>query len=71
MNISCEEPAIRLYRPMQIEYMTVGYILRYEESVYTMTEDRFVRCCMFYSHGSMNPQRAQAIHRQLMEEAGL
>lgn len=58
-------------RPLYIEYMTVGHILRYEKSVYDMTEREFINCCMFYSHGSMSPNQASKIYWLLMEEAGL
>jgi len=61
----------RAYRPLHSEYTTVGYILRYEKNVYDMTEQEFVNCCTFYSHGSMSPIRAHEIYCLLMEEAGL
>jgi len=56
------------YRPLHNEYLTVGYILRYEKSVYDMTEQEFINCCMFYSHGAMNPNRALDIYKSLMHE---
>jgi hypothetical protein len=61
----------RGYRPLQIEYLTVGYILRYEKSIYDMTEQEFQTACMIYSNGYMSPYRALEIKRALMEEAGL
>lgn len=67
-----EQPAIRLVRPMQIEYMIVGFVLnQWKEYLYKSTEKEFVAKCMTLSHGSMNPDRIKAIHKQLMEEAGL
>lgn len=59
------------YRPLYLEYITVGHILRHERSVYDMTEEQFVNCCMFYSHGAMSPFNARIIYNQLMKEAGL
>ena len=59
------------YRPLYNEYLAVGHILRYEKTVYDMTEREFVNCCVFYSHGVMHPDRALDIYRQLMEEARL
>lgn len=61
----------RAYRPLWNEYWVVGYILRYEKSVYSITEDEFVNICWFHSHGSMNPNRAKEIYKQLIDEAGL
>lgn len=66
-----DDPAIHLVRPLFIEYETVGHILKYEKSVYTMPEDLFVGYCMYYSHGAMSPSKAREIHKQLMKEAGL
>jgi hypothetical protein len=65
------KPIPRSYRPLQIEYMTVGYILRYEKNVYDMTPMEFQTACMIYSNGYMNPNRAIDIYNALMEEAGL
>lgn len=59
----------RAYRPMYMEYYTVGYILRHEKSVYDMTEDEFINCCMFYSNGAMSAFNARIIYNQLMKEA--
>ena len=59
------------YRPLHVEYVTVGYILRYEKSVYEMTEEQFINSCMFYSHGVMSAFNARIIYNQLMKEAGL
>lgn len=59
------------YRPLYMEYVTVGYILRYEKSVYEMTEEQFINSCLFYSHGAMSAFNARIIYKQLMEEAGL
>ena len=70
-SLGSETPAIRLVRPMQMEYQTVGYVLRYEKSVYTMTDKEFVIACMVHSNGSMNPNRCKAIYSQLMDEAGI
>lgn len=64
-----EQP--QAYRPLYLEYTTVGYVLRYEKSVYEMTEEQFVNCCMFYSHGGMSLFNARIIYNQLMKEAGL
>lgn len=61
----------RAYRPQYKEYETVGYIIRYEKSIYEMTEAEFIAACMLHSHGAMNPNRAASIHRQLLKEAGL
>ena len=68
-NATLDTP--RAYRPLYSEYVTVGYILRYEKSVYTMTEQEFLNSCMFYSHGAMSPVRALEIYWRLMDEAGL
>lgn len=59
------------YRPLYMEYVTVGYILRYEKSVYEMTEEQFINSCLFYSHGAMSAFNARIIYKQLMKEAGL
>lgn len=59
------------YRPLYLEYATVGYILRYEKSVYEMTEDEFIAACMVHSHGAMSAFNARIIYNQLMKEAGL
>lgn len=67
-----EEPAIRLVRPMQMEYMTIGMILTtYGNNIYKMSEDQFLHECMTQSNGSMNPQRVKAIYQQLRQEAGI
>lgn len=67
-----DEIAMRAYRPMQIEYMTVGKILRYlAYDFYKTTQKQFVIMCMEESNGSMNPDRCKAIYTQLMDEAGL
>lgn len=63
--------APRAVRPLYSEYVTIGYILRYEKSVYTMTEQEFINSCMFHSHGVMSPVRAFEIYWLLMKEAGL
>ena len=63
--------APRAYRPLYIEYTTVGYILRYEKSVYEMTQQEFQTACMVHSNGYMNPVRALEIFKELKEEAGL
>lgn len=66
------EPAIRLVRPMQMEYITVGYVLRnLAYDLYRITEKQFVDMCMEKSNGSMNPQRCRAIYKHLMDEAGI
>lgn len=59
------------YRPLYVEYITVGHILRHERNVYEMTEEQFVESCMFYSGFGMNPSTAKVIYRDLMNEAGL
>lgn len=59
------------YRPLYLEYTTVGYILRYEKSVYDMTEEEFVTACMVHSYGAMSAFNARIIYNQLMKEAGL
>jgi hypothetical protein len=64
-----EEPLA--YRPLYNEYLTVGYILRYEKNFIDMTEEYFVNCCMFHSHGAMSPYRASEIYKLLMKDAGL
>jgi len=67
-----EDPAIRLVRPMQMEYMVVGTILNnWGKYLYRSTEEEFLMKCMTLSHGGMNPDRVKAIHRQLMQDAGL
>lgn len=64
--------AIRLVRPMQAEYITVGHVLRwYANDFYDISEEQFVKDCMVKSNGSMNPNRVKAIYHQLREEAGL
>ena len=65
------EPAIYSYRPLYLEYATIGYILRYEKSVYTMTQEEFIAACMVHSHGYMHPSNARTIYNKLMGEAGL
>lgn len=67
-----KDPAIRLVRPLQIEYITVGMILKnWGEYFYQSTEKEFVDKCMKLSNGSMNPIRVKTIYNQLMHEAGL
>ena len=67
-----ETPAIRLVRPMQTEYKTVGFILnQMGDYFYQATEEEFVAKCMMLSHGSMNPGRLKAIYSQLRQEAGI
>jgi hypothetical protein len=71
-QMSSNEPAIRLVRPLQQEYMTVGYILSlYGNSFYTMTLNDFVHLAMTHAHGSLNPSNLKLIYLKLMEEAGL
>jgi len=66
------EPAIRLVRPLQQEYMTVGYIVSlYGNSFYTLTMDDFLYLAMSHSNGSLNPNSLKLIYLKLMEEAGL
>lgn len=66
------EPAIRLVRPLQMEYITVGKILLlWGNYFYKSTEHEFVTKCMQLSNGSMNPVRLRTIYNQLMSEAGL
>jgi hypothetical protein len=67
-----DDPAIRLVRPMQMEYKVVGLILHsWENYLYKSTEEEFIARCMQLSYGSMNPDRLRAIHKQLMNDAGL
>lgn len=67
-----DAPAIRLVRPMQMEYITVGKVLRYwAQDFYRISEKLFVDHCMKESGGSMNPHRVRAIYKQLMDEAGI
>lgn len=67
-----EAPAIRLVRPMQTEYMIVGFVLtNWKNYFYQATEEEFVSKCMTLSCGSMNPNRVKAIYKQLREEAGI
>lgn len=67
-----EDPAIRLVRPLQIEYKTVGTILNnWGNYLYQSTEEEFLDKCMKLSNGSMNPVRARTIYNQLMSEAGI
>lgn len=67
-----EAPAIRLVRPMQMEYITVGKVLRWwAQDFYRITEEQFVSHCMKESGGSMNPGRLKAIYSQLRQEAGI
>lgn len=57
---------------MQMEYMVVGTILNnWGKYLYRSTEEEFLMKCMTLSHGGMNPDRVKAIHRQLMQDAGL
>lgn len=73
-NLPCtiNMPAIRLVRPLQIEYITIGKVVRWwGPDLYRMTEDQFVNHCMKESNGSMNPVRLRTIYNQLMQEAGL
>lgn len=66
------EPAIRLVRPMQMEYQTIGTILNnWGSYLYQATEQEFVNKCMMLSGGSINPVRLRTIYNQLMSEAGL
>ena len=67
-----EQPAIRLVRPLQTEYIVVGGLLmNWHNTIYTLTEEQFVGECMRKSHGSMNPNRVREIYKELMEEAGV
>ena len=68
-NAAVDTP--RAVRPLYSEYVTIGYILRYEKSVYDMTPMEFQTACMLHSNGFMNPKRALEIYHALMEEAGL
>lgn len=73
-NLPCtiNEPAIRLVRPLQIEYMTVGKVIRYwGNDFYKITEQQFVDQCMKESGGGMHPLKLIGIYHQLMSEAGL
>lgn len=66
------DPAIRLVRPLQQEYMTVGYILSlYGSEFYKMPLNEFVHLAMTHAHGSLNPSNLKLIYLKLMEEAGL
>ena len=67
-GVEMTEP--RAYRPLYIEYSTVGYILRYEKSVYDMTEQEFQTACMVHSNGYMHPIRALEVFQELRKEAG-
>lgn len=67
-----KDPAIRLVRPLQMEYLTVGLILQsWQKYLYQSTEEEFVKRCMQLSNGSMNPVRLRTIYNQLMSEAGI
>ncbi len=67
-----EQPAIRLVRPLQQEYMTVGYIVSlYGNSFYTLTLDDFLYLAMSHSNHSLNPSTLKLIYLKLMEEAGI
>lgn len=67
-----EEPAIRLVRPLQVEYLVVGMILtNWGNYIYKATEEEFLKKCMMMSQGSMNPNRVKEIYKNLMEEAVL
>ena len=69
---STEQPAIRLVRPLQQEYMTVGYIVSlYGNTFYTLTLDDFLYLAMSHSNHSLNPSKLKLIYLKLMEEAGL
>jgi hypothetical protein len=61
----------RAYRPLYMEYLTIGYILRYEKNIYDMTEQEFQTACMVHSNGYMHPNRPIEILRALKGEAGL
>jgi hypothetical protein len=72
MKMSSNEPAIRLVRPLQQEYMTVGYIVSlYGNTFYTLTLDDFLYLAMSHSNHSLNPSKLKLIYLKLMEEAGL
>ena len=72
MKRMTDEPAIRLVRPLQIEYIIIGGILmNYQNEIYTMSEDQFIKLAMTKSNGSMNPNRVKLIFALLMQEAGL
>lgn len=58
-------------RPLYMEYMTIGHILRHESSYLYMSRSDFISMCMFYSNGYMNPIRAEQIYSELMKDAGL
>jgi hypothetical protein len=71
-QMSSNEPAIRLVRPLQQEYMTVGYIVSlYGNTFYTLTMDDFLYLAMSHSQHSLNPSNLKLIYLKLMEEAGL
>lgn len=70
--MSSTEPAIRLVRPLQQEYMTVGYIVSlYGNTFYTLTLDDFLYLAMSHSNGSLNPNTLKLVYLKLMEEAGI
>jgi len=71
-SCAIDEPAIRLVRPLQMEYLTVGLILQsWQKYLYQSTEEEFIKRCMQLSNGSMNPVRLRTIYNQLMSEAGI
>lgn len=66
------QKAIRLVRPLQIEYIIVGgFLTNWQNAIYSLTEKQFVGECMRLSGGSMNPVRLKEIYKQLMDEAGV
>lgn len=68
-----DEPAIRLVRPIQMEYITMSKFFGVygEKGIYTMTQKEFVNIFMRMSSGSVNPYRAKEIYKLMMDEAGL
>jgi len=65
-----EQPAIRLVRPMQKEFIVVGGILmNWGNAIYKMSEEQLLHECMPQSNGFMNPQRVKATYQQLRQEA--
>lgn len=60
------------YRPLYLEYITVGKVLRYwAQDFYKITENQFVDHCMKESGGAMSAFNARIIYNQLMKEARL
>lgn len=68
-----DEPAIRLVRPLQMEYIAMAGLMNIYggNAIYSMSEAEFLRSMMRISSGSLSPKRVKELFHQLMDEAGL